>query len=90
MGAGEVLVTSIDQDGRRDGYDLALTRRVAAAVSVPVIASGGAGHARHMRAALQEGNADAVLAAGIFHDGTTTVAAVKRELYDAGVPVRLT
>ena len=88
-GAGEVLITSIDQDGRRAGYDLDLTRRIAAAVSVPVIASGGAGTAAHMLDAFRAG-ADAVLAAGIFHDAVTTVAEVKRFLHDEGVPVRLT
>jgi len=88
-GAGEVLITSIDRDGRRSGYDLDLTRRIAAAVTVPVIASGGAGTAAHMRGAFRAG-ADAALAAGIFHDGVTTVAGVKRLLHADGVPVRLT
>jgi cyclase len=88
VGAGEILVTSINQDGRRTGYDLELTARVVEAVTVPVIASGGAGTAEHLRAAFQLAGADAALAAGIFHDGTTTVGAVKDELAAAGVPVR--
>jgi cyclase len=88
-GAGEVLITSIDRDGRRSGYDLDLIRRMAATVSVPVIASGGAGNALHMGDAFLAG-ADAALAAGIFHDAATTVADVKRYLHGEGVPVRLT
>jgi cyclase len=90
MGAGEVLVTSIDQDGRRAGYDLELTARIVEAVKVPVIASGGAGRAEHLRDAFLLAGADGALAAGIFHDGTTTVAEVKRVLAAARVPVRLT
>lgn len=88
-GTGEILLTSIDEDGRRSGYDLELTAAVARSVSVPVIASGGAGAAEHFRDAFHAG-ADAALAAGIFHDGTTTVRDVKRFLAAAGVPVRLT
>lgn len=87
-GAGEILLTSIDRDGGRDGYDLALTRAVAAAVDVPVVASGGAGGAEHVRAALVEGGADAALLAGILHDGLATVAEIKDALAAAGVPVR--
>ncbi len=87
-GAGEVLLTSIDRDGARTGYDLALTRAVAEAVGVPVIASGGAGSAAHVRDALVEGGADAALVAGILHDGVTTVGALKREMRAAGLPVR--
>lgn len=86
-GAGEVLLTSIDGDGTRGGYDLALIAAAAGAVPVPVIASGGAGHAGHLAEALAAGAA-AVLAASIFHQGTTTVAAVKRELAAAGFPMR--
>jgi len=89
LGAGEILMTSIDRDGRRAGYDLELTRATVDAVRVPVIASGGAGQASHLAGALAAGGADAALAAGIFHDGTTTVAAVKRALFDAGIAVRL-
>jgi len=87
-GAGEILLTSIDRDGGRDGYDLALTRAVADAVSVPVVASGGAGTAAHVCAAITEGGADAALVAGILHDGVTTVAAIKRAMRDAALPVR--
>ena len=86
-GAGEVLLTSIDHDGVRTGYDVALIRRVSDAVNVPVVASGGAGTAEHVCAALAAG-ADAALLAGILHDGTTTVRAVKRAMLDAGLPVR--
>ena len=88
-GAGEILLTSIDEDGRRNGYDLELTGAVARHATVPVIASGGAGAPEHFRDAFLAG-ADAALAAGIFHDGTTTVRDVKRFLAAAGVPVRLT
>lgn len=89
-GAGEVLLTSIDRDGTRDGYDLALTRRVAEAVSVPVIASGGAGSAEHMRDAFLIGKADAALAAGIFHDADAVLHECKAFLANAGIPIRLT
>ena len=88
MGAGEILATSIDQDGQRNGYDLEFTARVVEAVTVPVIASGGAGRAEHMRDVFLLAGADAALAAGIFHDGTTTVREVKRVLAAAGIPVR--
>lgn len=87
-GAGEILITSIDQDGRRDGYDLELTARVAESVTVPVIASGGAGAPDHFRDAFVLAGAEAALAAGIFHEGVTTVAEVKLALERAGVPVR--
>lgn len=88
MGAGEIMVTSIDQDGRRSGYDLELTARIVEAVSVPVIASGGAGNANHVRDVFLLAGADAALVAGIFHDGVTTVAEVKRVLSESGIPVR--
>ena len=87
-GAGEILLTSIDRDGARVGYDLELTRTIAAAVSVPVIASGGAGSAEHVRAAIAEGGADAALVAGILHDGTTTVRALKDAMRAANLPIR--
>lgn len=87
-GAGEILLTSIDRDGARDGYDLELTRAVAAAVSVPVIASGGAGNAAHVRDAIVEGGADAALVAGILHDGTSSVAQLKAAMRAAALPVR--
>jgi imidazole glycerol-phosphate synthase subunit HisF len=89
-GAGEILLTSIDRDGARTGYDLALTRAVADAVDVPVIASGGAGRAEHVCDALLDGGADAALVAGILHDGVTTVGALKRAMADAGIPTRAT
>lgn len=89
-GAGEILLTSIDRDGARTGYDLEITRAVADAVSVPVIASGGAGVARHLVDAVEQGGADAVLVAGILHDGLTTVHALKDEMRNAGLPVRVT
>ena len=88
LGAGEILITSIDQDGRRHGYDLELTARVAEAVSVPVVASGGAGTPEHVRDAFLLAGADAALVAGILHDGTTTVAALKSFLAESGIPVR--
>jgi cyclase len=89
LGAGEVLLTSMDRDGTTDGYELELTRAVADAVSVPVIASGGAGELEHLSAAITEGGADAVLCASIFHYGTYRVADVKRHLSERGIPVRL-
>ncbi|MCP3164237.1 imidazole glycerol phosphate synthase subunit HisF [Myxococcus qinghaiensis] len=89
-GAGEVLLTSIDQDGARSGYDLELTRAVADAVDVPVIASGGAGNAEHVRDGLTRGGADAALVAGILHDGLTTVGAIKSLLRSSGLPIRST
>ena len=87
-GAGEVLLTSIDRDGTRAGYDLELTRAAADAVSVPVVASGGAGSAEHLRAAFVDGHASAALVAGILHEGQTTVGALKSELRAAGLDVR--
>lgn len=89
LGAGEIVLNSIDADGTRAGFDLELTRRVSEAVSVPVVASGGAGSLEHMAQALLEGKADAVLAASIFHYGQFTVGEVKRYLAERGVPVRL-
>jgi cyclase len=89
LGAGEILVTSIDQDGQRNGYDLELTGETVEAVSVPVIASGGAGNADHIRDAFLLAGADAALVAGIFHDGVTTISAVKQQLMAAGIPVRM-
>jgi imidazole glycerol-phosphate synthase subunit HisF len=87
-GAGEILLTSIDHDGTRDGYDIALTRAVADAVDVPVIASGGAGSAEDVVAAIESGHADAALVAGILHDGVTTVSRIKAHMRDALLPVR--
>lgn len=87
-GAGEILLTSIDRDGTRDGYDIELTQLVADAVPVPVVASGGAGNASHIVDVIKAGHADAALVAGILHDGQTTVKEIKRELADAGLRVR--
>lgn len=89
LGAGEILLTSMDRDGTLGGYDLELTRAVADAVPVPVIASGGVGTAQHLLDGLVKGHASAVLAASIFHDGTLTIPEVKRMLAAAGAPVRL-
>ncbi len=88
LGAGEILLTSIDRDGTRDGYDLALTRTVAEAVDVPVIASGGAGCGGDVVDVIVDGRADAALVAGILHDGVTTVREIKRMLHEARIPVR--
>ncbi len=88
LGAGEILLTSMDRDGTRDGYDLELTRTVVDAVDIPVIASGGVGTPEHVRAGLAEGGADAALAASIFHDGEFTVGEVKEYLLARGVRVR--
>jgi cyclase len=87
-GAGEILLTSIDADGTRSGYDLALTRAVADAVNIPVIASGGAGSPQHLADVLTEGHADAALAASIFHEGTYPIRETKQYLKDRGIPVR--
>jgi imidazole glycerol-phosphate synthase subunit HisF len=89
-GAGEILLTSMDRDGAKTGYDLALLKAVTTAVGVPVIASGGAGNARHMADAVTQGGADAVLAASIFHFGEVSISEVKATMADAGIPVRLT
>ncbi|GBD23542.1 Imidazole glycerol phosphate synthase subunit HisF [bacterium HR29] len=87
-GAGELLLTSMDTDGHQRGYDIALLRAVTSAVTVPVIASGGAGNPDHMAEALTEGGADAVLAASIFHFGTYSIRQVKEALAARGIPVR--
>jgi len=88
-GAGEILLTSIDRDGVRSGYDLELTRAVSRAVSVPVVASGGAGSAADVVNAFRVGGADAALVAGILHDGVLTVAELKRAMRDARIPTRV-
>jgi cyclase len=88
LGAGEILLTSMDRDGTKDGYDLELTRAVSDAVTVPVIASGGAGSLEHFYEALVDGRADAALAASLFHFGVHTIAEAKRYLADRGVEVR--
>ncbi len=89
LGAGEILLTSMDCDGTKAGYDLALTRAVADAVSIPVIASGGAGELRHFHEALTEGRADAALAASLFHYKELEIREVKEYLRTEGIPVRL-
>jgi cyclase len=88
LGAGEILLTSMDRDGTKNGFDLALTRAVADAVTVPVIASGGVGTLDHLVDGVQQGHASAVLAASIFHFGTYTIAHAKAALKDAGLAVR--
>ncbi len=89
MGAGEILLTSMDRDGTKDGYDLELTRAVAEAVNVPVIASGGAGTLDHLVEVIQEGKADAVLAASIFHYGEFSIHQAKEHMAARGIPVRV-
>ena len=89
LGCGEILLTSMDYDGTKDGYDIALTRAVASAVTIPVIASGGAGKKEHFAQVLTRGGADAALAASVFHYGTYTVEAVKKYLRKKGVRVRV-
>jgi cyclase len=88
-GAGEILLTSMDRDGTEDGYELELTRAVADAIDIPVIASGGAGALEHLVDAVERGGADAVLCASIFHYGTYSVAQAKQAMHAAGIPVRL-
>ena len=88
-GAGEILLTSMDRDGTTDGYDIELTRAIADAVGVPVIASGGAGELEHLSEAIADGRADAVLCASIFHYGTYRVRDAKQHLAGAGIPVRI-
>jgi len=88
LGAGEILLTSMDADGHKAGYDIELTRTISEAVTVPVIASGGAGTLRDLYQVLTEGKADAVLAASIFHYGTYSIARTKQFLSDRGIPVR--
>ena len=88
-GAGEILLTSMDRDGTKDGFDLALTRAVARAVPIPVIASGGVGTLEHFAEGIIEGEADAVLAASVFHFGTYSIREVKEYMASQGIPVRL-
>ena len=89
LGAGEILLTSMDRDGTKGGFDLPLTRAVSDAVAVPVIASGGVGTLDHLVAGVREGGAAAVLAASIFHFGTFTIGEAKQRMAEAGIPVRL-
>jgi cyclase len=88
LGAGEIVLTSMDCDGTKDGYDLEITAAVCRSVSIPVVASGGAGSPEHMADAIQLGQADAALAASIFHFGEYTIAETKRVLAERGIPVR--
>jgi len=88
LGAGEILLTSMDVDGTLAGYDIKLTCTIAEAVSVPVIASGGAGIMSHFAEVLTEGKADAALAASLFHDGKLKIAALKKELQSMNIPIR--
>ncbi|HEY2666671.1 MAG TPA: imidazole glycerol phosphate synthase subunit HisF [Actinomycetota bacterium] len=88
LGAGEILLTSMDRDGTRDGYDIDLLRAVNAVITVPLVASGGAGNLDHFSAAISEGGADAVLAASLLHFGELRVAEVKEHMAEAGIPVR--
>jgi len=89
LGAGEVLLTSMDRDGTKMGYDIELTRAISEAVKIPVIASGGAGELEHFKTAITEGKADAVLAASLFHFGQIKILELKEYLRDNGIPVRL-
>ena len=89
LGCGEILLTSMDSDGQESGYDLSLLDVVSTTVTVPVIASGGAGTLDHLVGAINEGKADAVLAASIFHFGTFTIADAKNYLKSQGIPVRI-
>ena len=89
FGAGEILLTSMDRDGTKSGFDLALTKAVSDAVQVPVIASGGVGNLDHLADGVQQGGADAVLAASIFHYGEYTVQQAKQRMRERGIPVRL-
>ncbi len=89
LGAGEIVLTSMDRDGTKDGYDLEITRAVSDAVTIPVVASGGAGHPDHLADAILLGHAEAALAASIFHFGQFTIAQTKAIMQQRGVPVRL-
>ncbi|MNV95070.1 Imidazole glycerol phosphate synthase subunit HisF [compost metagenome] len=89
LGAGEILLTSMDRDGTKSGYDIALTRAVADAVRAPVIASGGVGTLDHMVAGIKDGHATAVLAASIFHFGTYSIGETKRYMAEHGIAMRL-
>ncbi len=89
LGAGEIVLTSMDADGTKDGYDLEITAAVSTAVSIPVVASGGAGHPDHLADAIEFGKADAALAASIFHFGEFTIDQTKRIMAERGIPVRL-
>ena len=90
LGAGEIVVNSVDADGTRAGFELEITRKIAEAVGVPVVASGGAGKPEHLVAAFREGAADAAIVAGMIHSGEFTITEIKRVMAAAGVPTRLT
>ena len=89
LGAGEIVVNSVDADGTRAGFELTITRMIADAVGVPVVASGGAGHPEHLVEAFREGHADAAIVAGMIHGGDYTITEIKRVMAEAGVPTRL-
>ncbi len=89
LGAGEIVLTSMDYDGTKNGYDLEITAAISESVGIPVVASGGAGHPEHLADAIQKGKADAALAASIFHFGEYTIGATKQLLQQRGIPVRL-
>ncbi len=89
LGAGEILLTSMDRDGTKDGYDIELTRRISEAVNIPVIASGGAGKKEHFKEVFTEGKADAALAASVFHYRELEIKEVKKYLKEEGIPVRI-
>jgi len=89
LGAGEILLTSMDRDGTKEGYDLELTKKISEAVNIPVIASGGAGNLEHLYEALTKGKADAVLAASIFHYGEYSIRETKEYLKNKGIPIRI-
>jgi cyclase len=89
LGAGEIVLTSMDADGTCDGYDIPITRAVSEAVRIPVVASGGAGNPEHLVEAIRDGKADAVLAASIFHFGTHPIGKTKQHMAEAGIPVRM-
>ncbi len=88
LGVGEIVVNSVDADGTRAGFDLSLTRLIATAVPVPVVASGGAGNAQHLVRVFREARADAAIVAGILHSGQVSIAGIKNQLAEAGIPVR--
>ncbi len=90
LGAGEIVVNSVDADGTRAGFELEITRKIAEAVGVPVVASGGAGKPEHLVAAFREGAADAAIVAGMIHSGEFTITEIKRVMAEAGIPTRLT
>ena len=89
MGAGEILLTSMDRDGTKEGFDNKLNHKVSSSISIPVIASGGAGNIKHLVDGITQGGADAVLAASIFHFSEHSIIDAKKEMLEAGIPVRI-